>query len=219
MSDIKEEIAKTLVGIACTALLAILVKCRTYLLIKVSPAFRIFGTIPATSNAILHKGIRENLATLLGSADSDISFLGTFHNSGKDAMGVHFNKMTVTHEILKDGVSSGKDVATDLLLSIYYEIEEARVSKRRLTCLCAATMPETSQLRRLLQSRNISCLVCYRVHAFKLLNGGDFPYGFVCISFSHSQCKGSGECALEKAHAHKLQRYAELIEEKIRMLK
>ena len=218
MENVQDEISKAVLGVMGLALLGLLAKCRTYLLIKVSPVFRLFGRIPARENVTLHAGINEHLATLMGGTDSDAAFVETLHNSGKDAQGAHFGKFTVTHEVTKGGVASNQESARDMLLTMYPQIDAARVSESRFSLGCVLTMPD-SNLRQYLKSRNIACILCYRVHGYKWQLGGEFPYGFVCITFSQSQCDETGECVLEGKYGEKLKRYAEEIELKIRKIK
>ena len=218
MENVSDEVQKAVAGVVTIVLLGILAKCRTYFLMKFSPVFRVFGKLPARENVTIHAGITENLATLLGATEAGAAFLETFHNSGKDSQGSHFGKFTVTHEVTKGGIASNQESAKDMLLTMYPEIDAARVSESRFSMGCVLTMQD-GNLKQYLQSRNITCILCYRIHAHRWQMGGDFPYGFVCITFSNPQCGGDGNCVLENKYAEKLKRYSEEIEIKIRKLK
>jgi len=71
MESISGEIKSAVAGIITLAILGVIAKCRTYLLIKVSPVFRLFGNVPARANVTLHAGINENPASLLGATEAD----------------------------------------------------------------------------------------------------------------------------------------------------
>jgi len=101
-------------GIAST--LYILFKKRKIPLPTLSSSKEI--TMPSSCNWDVHTQLHETLTELRIKTDCGRAQIVQFHNSGEFLDGISMKKQSLTHESLRKGVSSEREVKQDLLLSM-----------------------------------------------------------------------------------------------------
>ena len=78
--------------------------------------------MPASCNWDVHTQLHETLTELRVKTDCARAQIVQFHNGGEFLNGVSMKKQSLTHESLRKGVSSEREVKQDLLLSMCIDV-------------------------------------------------------------------------------------------------
>tara|TARA_B100001094_G_C18185316_1_gene803435 strand:+ start:93 stop:725 length:633 start_codon:yes stop_codon:yes gene_type:complete len=109
------ELGGVVAGIGAGAISAVVFLLKKRKIKLISPADL---KMPASCNWDVHTQLHETLTELRVKTDCARAQIVQFHNGGEFLNGISMKKQSLTHESLRKGVSSEREVKQDLLLSM-----------------------------------------------------------------------------------------------------
>ena len=199
----QSQIVTTAVSILSLMALGLLVKCRTYLLIKLAPALQKLKKKPRVPITLLQAAIREDLAILRARTGATTAFISKLEDTRLVVTYVDTDIVTVTSTALLTGFP----------LTLYHEIAAASEATQRTIYKTCDDLVKSSCLRAFMLENDVVCFMAYQLYvvAPKKVSG------FVVLLYKQKQldCLAAG-CDIEIMYGPVLKRYATQIESRLK---